>query len=40
MGVLGFADTDLEAEMANDESAAEVLDREHLEHLRAVAADG
>ncbi|MDE3085808.1 MAG: ferritin-like domain-containing protein [Acidobacteriota bacterium] len=37
MGVLGFADSDLDAEMANDEAAAEALDRERMAHVRAVA---
>ena len=41
MGVIGWADTDLDAEMANDEQAAKELDREpdaRLAHVRAVAA--
>ena len=37
MGVLGFADTDLDAEMANDEAAADAIDRERMAHVRAVA---
>ena len=39
MGVLGFADSDLDAEMANDEAAAEALDQERMAHLQAVAAE-
>jgi len=39
MGVLGFADSDLDGEMANDESAAEMLDQARLAHVKAVAAD-
>ncbi|MHB8329842.1 MAG: ferritin-like domain-containing protein [Acidimicrobiales bacterium] len=39
MGVLAFADSDLDAEMANDEAAAEALDDARLAHVRAVAAD-
>jgi len=39
MGVLGFADGDLDAEMAYDEAAAEALDEERLGHVRAVAAE-
>ena len=39
MGVLGFADADIDAAMAEDEEAAEALDRERLAHVRAVAAD-
>ena len=38
MGVLGFADTDIDAEMANDETAAEQLDTERMAHIRTVAA--
>jgi hypothetical protein len=38
MGVLGFADTDLDAEMANDEESAQALDAERLAHVEAVAA--
>jgi hypothetical protein len=37
MGVLGFADTDLDAEMANDEATAEALDRERMAHVTATA---
>ncbi len=40
MGVMGFADNDLDAEMANDELAAEEFDRQHLAHLQAVAEAG
>ncbi|HLX89346.1 MAG TPA: diiron oxygenase [Acidimicrobiales bacterium] len=39
MGVLAFAETDLDAEMANDEAAADALDEERLAHVRAVAGD-
>ena len=41
MGVIAFADTDLDAAMAEDEQVAEELDREQdarLAHVRAVAA--
>jgi hypothetical protein len=38
MGVLGFAQADLDAEMANDEQAAEAIDAERLAHVKAVAA--
>jgi hypothetical protein len=37
MGVIGFADTDLDAEMANDEQAAEEFDEARLSHVREVA---
>ena len=37
MGVLGFADTDLDAEIANDEQTAEAIDAERLAHIKAVA---
>ena len=40
MGVLAFADADIDAAMADDEAAAEEIDREHdvrLEHVKAVA---
>jgi hypothetical protein len=37
MGVLGFADTDIDSEMAADEAAAEEFDRLRLSHIRAVA---
>jgi hypothetical protein len=40
MGVLGFADTDLDAEMANDEAVAESLDQERMDHVKAVAGEG
>jgi len=33
MGVLGFADGDLDAEMANDETAAEDLDKLRMDHI-------
>ena len=39
MGVLGFADTDMDTEMANDEAAAQSLDEERLAHIEAVAGD-
>jgi hypothetical protein len=39
MGVLGFADTDIDTEMANDEAAAESLDASRMDHIRAVAAE-
>jgi hypothetical protein len=38
MGVLGFADGDLDAEMANDETAAEDLDKLRMDHINSVAA--
>jgi hypothetical protein len=38
MGVLGFAQTDLDAEIANDEQTAEAIDAERLSHVKAVAA--
>lgn len=37
MGVLGFADTDLDNEMAMDEATAEKFDQERLAHVKAVA---
>ena len=37
MGVMQFADADLDAEMANDERAAEELEEAHLAHVTAVA---
>jgi hypothetical protein len=43
MGVIAWADTDIDAEMAGDEKAAEDLDDERdarLAHVRAVAAEG
>src|ERR1700730_8512822 len=39
MGVMAFADSDIDAEMAGDEAAAEEFDRQHLEHVKAVAAN-
>jgi len=36
MGVIGFADGDIDAEMANDERAAEEYDQTHLAHLQTV----
>jgi hypothetical protein len=38
MGVIQFADSDLDAEMANDEQAAEELDT-RMQHVEAVAAE-
>ena len=38
MGVLGFADADLDAVMAEDEAAAEELDAQ-MAHVEAVAAE-
>ena len=38
MGVLGFADTDIDSEMANDELAAEEYDRARMAHIEGVAA--
>jgi hypothetical protein len=40
MGVMGFADSNIDAEMASDEAAAEEFDRQHLAHVREAAADG
>ena len=40
MGVIGWADTDIDAEMASDEKAAQDLDdaqSDRLAHVRAVA---
>jgi hypothetical protein len=37
MGVMAFADTDLDAEMTNDERAAEELDAQ-MAHVQSVAA--
>jgi hypothetical protein len=37
MGVIGFADADLDSEMAADEAAAEELDEQRLAHIRGVA---
>jgi hypothetical protein len=37
MGVLAFADTDIEGEMANDETAAEEFDKARMAHIQAVA---
>jgi hypothetical protein len=36
MGVLGFADTDIDGEMANDEAAAEELDKLQMTHVHEV----
>jgi hypothetical protein len=41
--VIGWADADIDAEMASDEKAAEALDEERdvrLAHVQAVAAEG
>ena len=38
MGVLGFADADIDAEMAGDEAAAEEFHRQHLAHIDNVVA--
>ena len=38
MGVLGFAEADIDAAMAEDEAAAEELDALRMSHIRAVAA--
>ncbi len=43
MGVIGFADADIDAEMASDEQAAQDLDEQRdvrLAHVKAVAAEG
>jgi hypothetical protein len=39
MGVIQFAEADLDAEIANDERAAEEMDATNLAHITAVAAD-
>jgi hypothetical protein len=39
MGVIGFADLDIDAEMAGDEEAAEEFDRQHLAHVVAAGTD-
>jgi hypothetical protein len=39
MGVLGFADADIDAAMAEDEAAAEELDKLRMSHITEVAAD-
>jgi hypothetical protein len=38
MGVIGFADSDLDGEMANDEAAAQQIDDERMAHIKTVAA--
>lgn len=38
MGVIGFADSDIDSEMANDEQAAQEFDRQHDEHVAVAAA--
>jgi hypothetical protein len=40
MGVLAWADADIDAAMAEDEQAAEDLDKLRLSHIQAVAAEG
>jgi hypothetical protein len=37
MGVLSFAETDIDAEMADDEAAAEAYDQTRMAHVQAVA---
>jgi hypothetical protein len=37
MGVMAFADSDIDAEMAGDEAAADEFDRQHLAHVQAAA---
>jgi hypothetical protein len=37
MGVMSFAESDIDAEMASDEAAAEEFDRQHLAHVQAAA---
>jgi hypothetical protein len=37
MGVISFAETDIDAEMAGDEAAAEEYDRTRMAHVQAVA---
>jgi hypothetical protein len=39
MGVIDFADSDLDGEMANDEVAAQQIDDERMAHIKAVATD-
>jgi hypothetical protein len=39
MGVLAFADTDIDKEMADDEAAAEDIEKAQLAHISAVAAE-
>ena len=39
MGVLGFADADIDAAMAEDEQAAEELDELRMAHVESVAAE-
>ena len=40
MGVLGFADADIDAAMAEDEEAAVELDQLRMAHIESVAAEG
>ena len=37
MGVMGFAESDIDAEMAGDEAAAEEFDRQHQAYIEAAA---
>jgi hypothetical protein len=37
MGVIAFAETDIDAEMADDEAAAEEYDKTRMAHVKAVA---
>jgi hypothetical protein len=37
MGVMAFTETDIDAEMAGDEAAAEEFDKDHLAHIEATA---
>ena len=39
MGVIEFAQSDLDGEMANDEAAAEQIDKERMAHINGVAAE-
>jgi hypothetical protein len=39
MGVIEFAQSDLDGEMANDEAAAEQIDKERMAHINEVAAE-
>jgi hypothetical protein len=39
MGILGFADTDIDKEMAEDEAAADEYDDARMKHVKAVAAE-
>ena len=37
MGVISFAETDIDKEMADDEAAAEEYDQTRMAHVKAVA---